>query len=458
MTHAMDTSRMTGSEQKAMFDSIVVGLGLTGLSCARYLAAQGERIAVADSRSEPPQLAALRESLPDVPIYLGDLAAAPLQNSARLVVSPGLSLKEPAIARAAQAGCEILGDIELFCRAARAPIVAVTGANGKSTVTTLVAEMARVAGRRVAAGGNLTPPALDLLNGQSQEPDLYVLELSSFQLETTHSLDAAAAAVLNITADHMDRYRDMAEYQAAKARIYFGHGVMVINLDDPLVAALQYPGRDTLLFTLTDPDGQADTFGVRDGWLVRGEQQLLPVSEVRLPGAHNLANALAALALGSAIDLPLVAMLEVLRRFPGLPHRCQWVASKRGADWYDDSKGTNVGASVAAIRGLAGDGDVVLIAGGDGKGADFSELAEAARGRLRVAILLGRDAGKLAAVLEGVVPVTLVADMQAAVAAAADRLQPGDKVLLSPACASLDMFRDYRHRGEVYAAAVKELT
>lgn len=446
---------MTGSEHKIMFDSIVIGLGLSGLSCARYLAACGERVAVADTRSEPPQLTALREALPDVPVYLGDLATAPLHNAARLVISPGLSLKDPAIAAAARAGCEILGDIELFCRVVRAPIVAVTGANGKSTVTTLVAEMARMAGRRVAAGGNLTPPALDLLD--AREPDLYVLELSSFQLETTHSLDAVAAVVLNITADHMDRYRDMAEYQAAKARIYFGHGVMVINLDDPLVAALRYPGRDTLMFTLADPGTRADTFGVRDGWLVRGEQRLLPVLEVRLPGAHNLANALAALALGSAIDLPLVAMLEVLRQFTGLPHRCQWVANKRGADWYDDSKGTNVGASVAAIRGLAGNDDVVLIAGGDGKGADFSDLAEAARGRLRAAVLLGRDADKLAAVLEGVVPVTLVADMPAAVSAAAEQARPGDKVLLSPACASLDMFRDYRHRGEVFTAAVKEL-
>jgi UDP-N-acetylmuramoylalanine--D-glutamate ligase len=322
-------------------------------------------------------------------------------------------------------------------------------------VTSLVAEMARMAGRRVAVGGNLAPPALDLLD--EPQPDLYVLELSSFQLETTYSLDAAAAVVLNITADHMDRYATLADYQAAKARIYHGHGVMVINLDDPLVAALRYPGRDTLMFTLADPGSQADTFGVRDGWLVRGEQQLLPVSEVGLPGAHNLANALATLALGIAIDLPLVAMLEALRRFTGLPHRCQWVANKAGADWYDDSKGTNVGASIAAIRGLAGESDTILIAGGDGKGADFRELATVAPGRLRAAILLGRDAPKLAAVLEDVVPVIRVADMPAAVAAAASRVRPGDKVLLSPACASLDMFRDYKHRGEAFAAAVEEL-
>jgi UDP-N-acetylmuramoylalanine--D-glutamate ligase len=446
---------MTGSEHKGVFDSIVVGLGLTGLSCARYLAARGERIAVADTRSEPPQLAALREMLPAVPVYLGDLAAAPLTNAGRLVVSPGLSAREPAIAEAARSGVAILGDIELFCQAARAPIVAVTGANGKSTVTTLVAEMARVAGQRVAAGGNLAPAALDLLD--EPQPDLYVLELSSFQLETTYSLDAAAAVVLNITADHMDRYASLAEYQAAKARIYYGHGVMVINLDDPLVAALQYPGRETLIFTLGDPGLQKNVFGVRDGWLVQGGQQLLPVSEVRLPGAHNLANALAALALGTAVDLPLVAMLEALRRFAGLPHRCQWIARKAGADWYDDSKGTNVGASIAAIRGLAGDNDVILIAGGDGKGADFTELAAVAPGGVRAAVLLGRDAPKLAAVLKDIVPVTEVADMPAAVAAAAGRARPGDKVLLSPACASLDMFRDYKHRGELFAAAVREL-
>ncbi|MDZ7735345.1 MAG: UDP-N-acetylmuramoyl-L-alanine--D-glutamate ligase [Gammaproteobacteria bacterium] len=446
---------MMAENHAQQFDSVIVGLGLSGLSCARYLAARGETIAVADTRTSPPQLATLRSELPEVPVYLGDLAAAPLANAGRLVISPGLSVDEPAISAARAAGIPVMGDIELFSLVATAPIVAVTGANGKSTVTSLVADMARTAQQRVAAGGNLAPPALDLL--AAPDVDLYVLELSSFQLETTYSLNAAAAVVLNISADHMDRYDSMDDYAAAKTRIYAGDGVMVINQDDPLVAAMRRPDRDTLMFTLGDPGIDDSVFGIRNGWLVRGAQRLLPAAEMGMRGSHNLANALAALALGSAINLPMVAMLETLRRFSGLPHRCQWVANRHGADWFDDSKGTNVGASVAAIEGLAGDSDVILIAGGDGKGADFSELAVAMIGRVHTAILLGRDAERIAAVIPESITVLQVADMEAAVAAAVERAQAGDKVLLSPACASLDMFRDYKQRGEIFAAAVRAL-
>lgn len=451
---------MSRTDNGSQFDSVIVGLGLTGLSCAQYLAARGERIAIADSREQPPQLAALQQTLPDVPVYLGDLAGAPLANAGRLIVSPGLSLNDPAITAAAACGIPVLGDIELFAqeiflRERPVPVIAITGANGKSTVTSLVAAMARTAQYRVGAGGNLAPPALELLS--QAETDLYVLELSSFQLETTSSLNASAAVVLNISADHMDRYTDVFDYAAAKARIYAGDGVMVINRDDALVAAMQEDSRNSLSFTLSDPGINESVFGLRDGWLVRGAQRLLPISEVSLKGQHNLANALAALALGSAVDLPMVAMLETLRNFSGLPHRCQWLAHKCDADWYDDSKGTNVGASVAAIEGLADDNDIILIAGGDGKGADFTELARAAVGRVRVAILLGRDADRIAAVLADKVVVIRVNDMQAAVLAAAEQTRPGDKVLLSPACASLDMFRDYQQRGEVFAAAVRGL-
>ena len=437
------------------FDSVIIGLGLTGLSCARHLAGQGETIAVVDTRTEPPQLAVLHAELPDVPVYLGELSAAPLAGAGRLIISPGMSVHEPAIAAARQAGIPVLGDIELFSRVATAPVVAVTGANGKSTVTSLVAGMARMAQRRVAAGGNLAPPALELL--AEPDVDLYVLELSSFQLETTDSLNAAAAAVLNVSADHMDRYSGMADYAAAKARIYNGDGVMVINLDDPLVAAMRDQQREVLMFTLNDPGIDDAVFGLRNGWLVRGAQRLLPRSELAIKGAHNLANALAALALGSAINLPMVAMLETLRHFTGLPHRCQWVARKYDAEWFDDSKGTNVGASVAAIEGLAGADDVVLIAGGDGKGADFSDLATAMVGRVHSVILLGRDAERIAAVIPDSIAVHHVADMETAVATAAECVRPGDKVLLSPACASLDMFRDYKQRGEIFAAAVRAL-
>lgn len=451
---------MSRTDDSLQFDSVIVGLGLTGLSCAQYLAARGERIAIADSRERPPQLAALQQALPEVPVYLGDLTAAPLTNAGRLIVSPGLSINDPAIAAAVTRGIPVLGDIELFAqeiflRANAVPVVAITGANGKSTVTSLVAAMARTANYRVAAGGNLSPPALELLT--QSETDLFVLELSSFQLETTLSLNASAAVVLNISADHMDRYTDMIDYAAAKARIYAGDGVMVINRDDDLVAAMQDDSRNCLSFTLRDPGIDESVFGLRDGWLVRGAQRLLPISEVSLKGQHNLANALAALALGRAVDLPMVAMLEALRNFAGLPHRCQWLAHKCNADWYDDSKGTNVGASVAAIEGLAADDDIILIAGGDGKGADFTELAHAAAGRVRVAILLGRDADRIAAVLADKIAVIRVSDMQAAVSAAAEQAQPGDKVLLSPACASLDMFRDYKQRGEVFAEAVRGL-
>lgn len=450
-----ETADMTERSDSQHYDSVIIGLGLTGLACARYLAGQGERFAVADTRAEPPQLAALQAELPEVPVFLGDLAAAPLATAGRLIVSPGLSVREPAIAAARDAGVPVVGDIELFSLAVTAPVVAVTGANGKSTVTSLVAEMARTAKRRVAAGGNLAPPALDLLS----EPDveLYLLELSSFQLETTYSLNAAAAAVLNISADHMDRYSGMQDYADAKARIYAGDGVMVINRDDPLVAAMHEPDRKTLYFTLADPGIEEAVFGLRDNWLVRGAQRLLPISEVMMKGSHNLANALAALALGSAIGLPMVAMLETLRRFNGLPHRCQWIARKYSADWIDDSKGTNVGASIAAIEGLADDENLVLIAGGDGKGADFTDLAAAMIGRVHTAILLGRDAERIAEVVPESIAVIRVHDMDAAVAAAAERVRPGDKVLLSPACASLDMFRDYKQRGEIFAAAVRAL-
>ena len=442
-------------DETQRFDSVIVGLGLTGLSCARYLAACGERIAVVDSRLEPPQLAALQAELPEVAVYCGDLAQAPLDRAGRLIVSPGLSLREPAIAKARAAGIPVLGDIELFSQVAMAPIVAITGANGKSTVTSLVADMARTAQQRVAAGGNLAPPALDLLT--EPDVDLYVLELSSFQLETTHSLNAAAAVVLNISADHMDRYDSIEAYADAKANIYAGDGVMVLNRDDPRVAAMREDGRTTLMYTLADPGIDAGLFGVREGWLVRGAQRLLPVSELALKGSHNMANALAALALGSAINLPMVAMLETLRHFGGLPHRCQWIDHKRGADWFDDSKGTNVGASIAAIEGLAGDNNLVLIAGGDGKGADFSELGRAMTGRVHTLIVLGRDAERIAAVAPAMTRIVRVTDMQAAVTAAADHVRDNDRVLLSPACASLDMFSDYKQRGDVFAAAVRGL-
>jgi len=434
--------------------TLVVGLGLTGLSCARYLARRGEPVEVADTRAEPPQLGALREALPDVPVHLGGFPERVFAAAGRLVVSPGVALDAPAIREAMAAGVPVLGDIELFARAAPGRVAGITGSNGKSSVTTLVGEMARCEGWRVAVGGNLGPPALELLDEPGME--LFVLELSSFQLETTRSLRAAAAAVLNVSADHMDRHASLDAYAEAKRRIFAGDGAMVLNLDDPRVAAMREPGRRAIGFTLGAPG--ADAFGVRGRggrpWLARGARCLLPVDELRVRGRHNVANALAALALGHALGFSVGAMLDALRAFTGLPHRCQLVATRGGVRWYDDSKATNVGAAVAAIGGLAEEGEIVLIAGGDGKGADFGALAEAVACHVRAVVLLGRDAGRIEAALGGAVPVARAASMVEAVDAAARWARPGDSVLLAPACASWDMFTDYAARGRAFSEAV----
>ncbi len=441
--------------------TLIIGLGKTGLSCARYLATRGVEVAVADSRAAPPYLAALREELPDVALFLGDYPEQAIARAELLVVSPGVPLSHPALAAAAARGQDVIGDIELFARAVqgrasvaggKTPVVAISGANGKSTVTTLLGQMAQAAGRDVRVGGNLGTPALDLL--QDSEPDLYVLELSSFQLEGTRSLNAAAAVVLNITPDHMDRYRSLADYSAAKQRIFRGDGVMVLNADDLVVLTMAVPGRRVTHFTLSAP-GSGD-YGVRmhDGveWLACGGETLLPVSELRIPGRHNVANALAALALGAALDLPLAAMLISLRAFAGLPHRTQWVATHDGVSWYNDSKGTNVGATLAAVTGMPG--QVVLIAGGDGKGADFTPLRAAVAQKARAVVLIGRDAPLIEAALAGAAPILQARDMDEAVQRAAAVAQPGDAVLLSPACASFDMYDNYEHRGRAFTDAV----
>lgn len=439
--------------------TLIVGLGKTGLSCARYLAAQGVAFAVTDSREAPPGLALLREEMPDLAIFLGGFKSEVFEAASRLVVSPGVSLQEPQIQAAMQRGVEVLGDIELFARVVDAPVIAITGSNGKSTVTTLVGEMARIAGIPVAIGGNLGSPALDLLNDAVQ---LYVLELSSFQLETTRSLKAAAAVVLNISADHMDRYPDLAHYMAAKAVIYQGAEQAIINRDDPRVVQLAEQNDALIGFSLNTPH-EAD-FGVSEieqvPWLCQGTLPLLPVSELRMAGRHNLANALAALALGTAVGLPMAAMLRALRTFTGLPHRTQFVASKRELRWYNDSKGTNVGATLAALQGLhpaEGDSLTVLIAGGDCKGADFSELAPVVERTARAVILIGRDAPAIAAVLQGRTKLVQVKTLFDAVQQAVELAEPGDRVLLSPACASFDMFANFEERGQAFVDAVEAL-
>ena len=434
--------------------AVIVGLGRTGLSAVRYLRVQGWRLAVTDTRASPPELAALAALDPAIPARLGGLDAALLEGALCVVASPGVSLALPFFAEARRRGLEIVGDIELFARAADAPVAGITGTNGKSTVTTLLARMAQRAGLAVRAGGNLGEPALDLLSAGTA---LYVLELSSFQLETTTRLACRAATVLNVTADHLDRYASIDEYAAAKARIFARCDTAVVNLDDPLVVAMPRAARRTLSFSLRAAVGADYAVAMQaDGWwLTRGTAPLLPLAALRIKGLHNAANALAALALGEALELPLAPMLRELEEFPGLPHRSQWVAELRGVTYINDSKGTNVGATLAAVSGLAG--PLVMIAGGDGKQQDFAPLAAAFRGKVRHTVLIGRDAPLLARALAGVCTLETCATLPDAVRAAARAALPGDTVLLSPACASLDMFRDYTQRGAVFAAAVGEL-
>jgi UDP-N-acetylmuramoylalanine--D-glutamate ligase len=434
---------------------VIVGLGATGLSCARYLASRGESFAVTDSRREPPELTNVYALDPNVRVSTGRFDVALLDGATQVITSPGVSLREPFLIEASRRGIPIVGDIELFARAAEAPVAAITGTNGKSTVTTLVALMAAATGRKTLAGGNLGRPALDLLSEPT--PDLYVLELSSFQLETTQSLRCVTATVLNVTSDHMDRYADLREYAAAKARIFAGCQVAVVNLDDEYVRAMHPAAQRILSFSLDESAG-ADYFARREGndWiLLCGQERIVAMSELKLSGAHNAANALAALALCKGLGLPQAPCVQALKEFPGLPHRSRWVADVREVRYIDDSKGTNVGATLAAVAGM--DGPLVLIAGGQGKGQDFAPLANAFRGKVRHVILIGKDAKLIEAVLSGVCETSHAQDMDGAVRLAAKVAQSGDTVLLSPACASLDMFRDYAHRGDVFAAAVQEL-
>jgi len=435
------------------FPYIIMGMGQTGSACARFLQRQQIAFHIMDSRSQPPNLAALQAAIPNLNYSVGGFDAALLAAAATVIISPGLPNDLPALAAAKAKQVPIISEIELFARFANAPVVAITGSNGKSTVTTLLGEMAQQAGWRVPVGGNLGTPALDLLS--DTVVDSYFLELSSFQLEATFSLNARAATVLNLSADHMDRYPDMAAYAAAKQRIFRGDGTLVLNADDPAVAAMAIAGRQQLTFSVSDP--QADLHIRRhagEAYFCHADQLLAPVSALRLQNTVMYANALAALALGTAIALPVPAMGAALAAFRGLPHRCEWVATYRGVEWINDSKGTNVGATLAAIQGMSK--RIVLIAGGDGKGADFSPLAGIV-GQLRAAILIGQDAEKIAAVLKDETQVVYATCLETAVQQAASLAQADDVVLLSPACASLDMFKNYLERGQVFVEAVKRL-
>ncbi len=457
MANAMPTPRLT-----LPGTTVILGLGVSGLSLvrtARHLGA--EHLAVMDSRDQPPGLATLKAEWPEVGLHLGRFDADILRRADRVLISPGIALDTPEVRAAQNAGVPVWGDIELFARLTERPVIAITGTNGKSTVTTLVGEMARAAGRRVAVGGNLGPAALDLWladEAQGRLPDLYVLELSSFQLEAQSSLAPVAAVVLNLEADHLDRYADLAAYAAAKARIYRRAGMAVINADDPLARTLAERDRPIVRFSLETP-ASADDYGIVDvgdgPWLARGHDGLLAAGDMAMVGRHNWANALAALALGAAVGLPLADMVSVLKRFEGLDHRCQTVLRHQGVTWVNDSKGTNVSATVAAVEGL--DGPLILIAGGDGKGQDFQPLAQAVTGKVRTVVLLGRDAPRIAKALDDRLPVHWADSIEHAVALARDLARAGDTVLLSPACSSLDMFRNFEERGQRFAQAAREL-
>jgi len=451
---------------------LILGLGETGLSVARYARYCGAaRIRAADTRSEPPGAAQLRDELPGADVCTGPFTPALLGGIDLVVISPGVPAGQPLIAQARERGLPVVGDIELFALALprddHAKVIAVTGTNGKTTVTALAGAMLRTGGLDAEVAGNIGPAALDALLRRLRGgglPQAWVLELSSYQLEHTESLRPDAATMLNLSEDHLDRYAGIAEYAAAKARIFDGGGVQVLNRDDAASMGMRRPGRDIVTFGLNRPPSPLD-YGVlreRDAWiLVRGSDELCPAASLRLAGTHNIANALAAWALADAVRRADAASAAALAAFAGLPHRMEAVTRIDGVTYYDDSKGTNVGSTVAALRGLgeplaASDARVVLIAGGDGKGQDFAPLAEPVRRFARAVILIGRDADKIASALGGAgVPCVRAADMAEAVQAARARARSGDAVLLSPACASFDMFRNYAHRAEVFVAAVR---
>lgn len=436
---------------------LIIGLGLTGLSCAKFLVQQGIDVAVMDTREVPPALAVLQQEFPEVVVKTGELDIEWMLQADMIVLSPGVDPRIAEIAQAKAAGVEMVGDIELFARYVNAPVVAITGSNGKSTVTTLLADMASEAGKQIRVGGNLGTPALNLICDPA--PDFYIVELSSFQLETVKSLNAFAATVLNVSPDHLDRYDSVEQYQQAKARIFNGDGVMVINRDDVVVNQLAQAERNQIGFSLHTTEGVDFGLVEKQGmlWLAEGQQALMAVNEMKIVGKHNIANALAALALGSAMALPMSAMLNALTNYKGLPHRCCFVAEINNVRWFNDSKATNVGATLAAIEGLADDGSLILIAGGIAKDQDFSALTPALLKHVRAVVLFGQDA----AIIKKVIPETVLTieaqTMQEAVNNAAEMAQQNENVLLSPACASFDMFSGYEERGDTFEQCVQEL-
>lgn len=442
--------------------TVIVGLGITGLACAEYLYQKNIPFSIVDTREIPPKLDELKQSCPNAHVFTGGFPPLLLSQAETIILSPGMSKEDPALKPFLSEEAEIIGDIELFAQQVTVPIVAITGSNGKSTVTSLVGEMAKHAGMRVGVGGNLGTPALYLLK---ENHDLYVLELSSFQLETTKSLRPKVSTLLNICPDHMDRYKTLEDYYAAKERIFNHTQNIVVNRDDPFV--LERINRKVpksvprISFGLNLPPLHSQDFGVsfEKGLLLQGQTPLLSLSELKLFGMHNIANALAALSLGTLIQLPQESMLSTLKTFPGLPHRCEWVRTRNDVQWINDSKGTNVGATIAALNGLKNTipGKWILIAGGIGKKADFTPLKPAILDTCRAVILMGEAKNELRTLLEKNIPCIEVNSMEDAVLQASKQAKASDGVILSPGCASFDMFKNFEHRGDVFKAAVKDL-
>jgi len=443
---------MSGKRKTAAKD-MVVGLGATGLSIARYLQRSDSKAMFFDSRDEPPGLEELEEIFPDAKVLLG---GSKLPKSVkRIIASPGVADSHPLLAKAHKKQIEVVSDIELFAREASAPFVAVTGSNGKSTVTTLLHHMCGADGREVLAGGNLGEPALDLL--VQDKPDVYVLELSSFQLHRTQNLPAQVAVLLNVSPDHLDWHTDEGEYRQSKYRVFHDAKAAVYNRADEDAAKHTKHCDQVVSFGLDAPeDGH---FGLRvddeETYLARGTTLLLATRDLAMYGIHNQLNALAALAAGDLLGLEMEAMLQVLVEFPGLPHRMQFVARIGAVDYINDSKATNVAAAVASIESV--DKMLVLVAGGDGKGGDFGELSGAVEDKLRGAVLIGKDAEKIAHALDTVMPVQFADTMGAAVSMAAQCAESDDTVLLAPACASLDQYNNYMERGDSFCNAVEAL-
>jgi UDP-N-acetylmuramoylalanine--D-glutamate ligase len=452
---------------------LILGLGESGLAMARWCARQGAILRVADTRREPPFLATLRGDLPEAEFVAGEFDKSHLAGIDLVALSPGLSGGLMVLIHARAQGIPVVGEIELFAWALHdlgvrdtTQVIAITGTNGKTTTTALVGHLCHSAGVDTEVAGNISPAALDALMTRldgGRLPRIWVLELSSFQLETLESLGAEAATVLNISDDHLDRYESLDEYALVKSRVFQGHGAQVLNRQDSRVRKMAIAGRRLISFGIDSP-AVNDDFGLRansrDGhgepWLVQGDRFLLPLAQLPIAGLHNAANAMAALALCNAVGIATAALLDGLRSFRGLPHRVEKVAEFRGVAYYDDSKGTNVGATVAALEGLGR--KVAIILGGDGKGQDFAPLREAVRSHARAVVLIGRDAHLIkTALVDSGVPIENAVDMESAVRLCADRARPGDAVLLSPACASWDMYRNYAHRAEVFVAAVQHL-